>query len=201
MRIWMKGSPNKTNLLRYSQTGLAGLNVTPFAVSSAADGSSVVVQNPAADVEGLAGADLDGAGAGKGCRRARLANGQITVGQNDRAAVKMRGQSFVDDEGGGHVERALVVQLCAQCATGVAAAGQDINLGPGRIDQRAGVDDETGGLGVDHAGQFDEPVVGKALRHGQLSAADAAVTQHSQRRCGLVVEGCAQVVAKSPKHQ
>src|SRR5229473_3885580 len=34
-RIWMKGSPNKTNLLRYSHAGLAGLTVTPFAVSSA----------------------------------------------------------------------------------------------------------------------------------------------------------------------
>src|SRR5712671_1004348 len=34
-RTWMKGSPNKTNLLRYSQAGLAGFTVTPFAASSA----------------------------------------------------------------------------------------------------------------------------------------------------------------------
>src|SRR6266478_4962141 len=34
-RTWMKGSPNKTNLLRYSHAGLAGFTVTPFPVSSA----------------------------------------------------------------------------------------------------------------------------------------------------------------------
>src|SRR5438309_1195188 len=34
-RRWMKGSPNKTNLLRYSHADLAGFTVTPFAVSSA----------------------------------------------------------------------------------------------------------------------------------------------------------------------
>ena len=33
-RRWMKGSPNKTNLLRYSHAGLSGLTVTPFAPSS-----------------------------------------------------------------------------------------------------------------------------------------------------------------------
>ena len=33
-RRWMKGSPNKTNLLRYSHAGLSELTVTPFALSS-----------------------------------------------------------------------------------------------------------------------------------------------------------------------
>src|SRR5881275_3310653 len=34
-RTWMKGSPNKANLLRYSHAGLAGLAAMPFALSSA----------------------------------------------------------------------------------------------------------------------------------------------------------------------
>src|SRR6266853_6258452 len=34
-RRWMRGSPNKTNLLRYSHAGLAGFAGTPFALSSA----------------------------------------------------------------------------------------------------------------------------------------------------------------------
>src|SRR5260221_10205766 len=34
-RTWMKGSPNKINLLRYSRAGLAGFTATPFALSSA----------------------------------------------------------------------------------------------------------------------------------------------------------------------
>src|SRR2546422_5765406 len=83
----------------------------------------------------LASADIDCTGVSESRRSPALAQSEVAASGINYPAVAVAGGAFVQRQICAQIECAFIVQLCVQ-RPAPARAGQDIDLGSHRVDQR-----------------------------------------------------------------